>query len=345
MSRTASDAQQRTGPPIFVLGCPRSGTTLLYHMLLSTDHFAIYRAETQVFDMIAPRFGNLRTARARRRLANAWIGSWLFERSGLDREGLRKRIVDDCRNGGDFLRLVMQSVAAKQGVSRWADCTPNHLLHIPEIKRTIPEARVIHIIRDGRDVALSLAKANWARPLPWRKGHVLEAAAAYWDWIVGRGRAYGKKIAPDYIEVSFERLVTEPRDTLASLNSFVGVNLNYDSIRQAGIGSVSEANTSFPDERGANFRPVDRWRHKLPPALLMHIEMLIGERLQSTGYALSTPLTGRSPSAWPIRATRRIYCSYFSGKQWLKSQTPLGCLVRTDVTGGNAKRMTLLRRS
>lgn len=331
--------------PIFVLGCPRSGTTVLYHMLLSTGHFAIYRAESQVFDMIAPRFGNLRTARDRGRLADAWIGSWLFERSGLDREGLRDRIVDDCHNPGDFLSLVMESIASKQGVSRWADCTPNHLLHIPEIKRTVPEARVIHIIRDGRDVALSLAKANWARPLPWRKGQALEAAAVYWDWIVGRGRADGKKIAPDYVEVSFEQLVTDPRVILENLSSFVGVNLDYDAIRQAGIGSISEPNSSFPDEQGESFHPVGRWRQKLSPAQLIRVELLIGKRLQGTGYDLSSQIAKRSAPRWTASATRHTYRSCFSAKQWLKTRTQLGRLVSTNVAETDAQHRSLLRSS
>src|SRR5581483_10927825 len=54
--------------PVFVLGCPRSGTTVLYHMLLSAGDFAIYRAESNVFSVMVPRFGNLRSERNRRRL-------------------------------------------------------------------------------------------------------------------------------------------------------------------------------------------------------------------------------------------------------------------------------------
>ncbi|MGH8274262.1 MAG: sulfotransferase family protein [Gammaproteobacteria bacterium] len=330
-------------PPIFVLGCPRSGTTVLYHMLLSSGHFAVYRAESEVFDVIAPLFDNLRTASARSRLADAWIGSFLFNRSGLGREGLRERIIADCRNGGDFLRLVMESIAAKQGVSRWADCTPNHLLHIPEIKRTIPEARVIHIIRDGRDVALSLAAMNWIRPLAWRKEHGLEAAAVYWDWIVGRGRAYGKQIAPDYVEVSFEELITDPRATLDSLSSFVGIDLDYDSIRRADIGSLSKPNTSFRNDPGAQFRPVGRWRKKLSPARLRHIERLIGNRLQSTGYELAARTPERGLSGWASSTTVHAYRSCFSAKQWLKSRTPLGrVLVSPYVTGNDGEPMSLL---
>ena len=64
------------------------------------------------------------------------------------------------------MRIVMGEMARQQGVERWADCTPDHLLYLAEIKKAIPEALVIHILRDGRDVALSLDKQRWIRPFP-----------------------------------------------------------------------------------------------------------------------------------------------------------------------------------
>ncbi len=73
----------------------------------------------------------------------------------------------ECRNGGDFLRIIMEQMARKQGVERWADTTPEHLLHLHRIKETIPNALIIHIIRDGRDVALSTEKQGYIRRLPW----------------------------------------------------------------------------------------------------------------------------------------------------------------------------------
>ena len=76
-------------------------------------------------------------------------------------------MLEDCRNAGDFLRIVMEAIARKQGVDRWAESTPLHLLYLPLIKKLIPEALVVHIIRDGRDVTASLYRIGWIRPLPW----------------------------------------------------------------------------------------------------------------------------------------------------------------------------------
>lgn len=145
---------ERSKAPVFVLGCPRSGTTVLYHMLLSARTFAVYRAESNVLNLLQRRFGDLRSARNRRRLLDAWLSSKLFRVTCLNAEEISHKIMDECRSAADFLRITMEETARKQGVERWADCTPEHLLHIPEIQKQMPDAFVIHIIRDGRDVAL-----------------------------------------------------------------------------------------------------------------------------------------------------------------------------------------------
>ena len=146
----------RSRAPVFVLGSPRSGTTLLYDMLLSAGGFAVYLAESNVFNLLAPRFGDLSSRSRRERLLQAWLGSKLFRASGLQTEVVSQRILRDCRNAGDFLRIVMEEIGASQGAPRWAENSPEAMLYLPSIKRLIPNALVIHIIRDGRDVANSL---------------------------------------------------------------------------------------------------------------------------------------------------------------------------------------------
>ena len=70
----------------------------------------------------------------------------------------------------------MGDIAEQQGASRWGECTPEHLLYIDKIKRDIPDAKVIHVIRDGRDVAVSLDRQRWIRPFPWDKKQSLLVA-------------------------------------------------------------------------------------------------------------------------------------------------------------------------
>src|ERR1700730_2704717 len=115
LDRLRASGGRRTAP-VFVLGCPRSGTTVLYHMLLSSGGFAVYRAESNVFNLLAPRFGGIRSASDRRQLMRHWLSSMLFRRSGLDAREIDTLIMAECGGPGDFLRLVMEQVARAQGV-------------------------------------------------------------------------------------------------------------------------------------------------------------------------------------------------------------------------------------
>src|ERR1700757_91612 len=221
MSETQTPTSGRSLAPVFVLGCGRSGTTLLYHMLLSAGNFAVYRIESNIINLLEPRFGDLSVPGNKRRMLEAWYNSRLYTLSGLDKDEIAAKIMAECRNGGDFLRIIMSEMCRKQGVQRWADTTPEHILHLHRIKETIPNALVIHIIRDGRDVALSTEKQHWIRPFPWDRSKGLEVAALYWEWIVNRGRAAGKMLGPDYFEVRYEDLVGDPHRILAQLSSFI----------------------------------------------------------------------------------------------------------------------------
>lgn len=165
----------RSRAPVFVLGCGRSGTKFLYHTLLSAGGFAVYHAESNAFNLLGLRFGNLAISGNRRQLLDEYYTSKLFHRTGLDPIDIDKRVMEDCRNTGDFLRIVMEAIARKQGVNRWAESTPLHILFLPLIKKVIPDALVVHIIRDGRDVTASLHRIGWIRPLPWDRASVSRA--------------------------------------------------------------------------------------------------------------------------------------------------------------------------
>lgn len=319
--------------PVFVLGAPRSGTTLLYHMILSAGDFAVYRTESNVFNLLVPKFGDLHAKRQRERLMRVWLGSKLFERSGLEREAICEKILQDCHSGGDFLRIVMGEIARSQGVRRWADCTPEHLLYIHQIKRQIPEALIIHIIRDGRDVALSMAKQKWIRPFPWQDGQDPLLAGLFWEWIVSKGRAFGRELGSDYFEVRFEDLVTNPTGTLSAVGSFIEHDLDYERIRRVAIGSVGEPNSSFSNPSSPEpFNPIGRWKQGFSSESLATFESAVGPLLESLGYSLATP-NGQLPPPRKIQGRRALYRFCFESKFRLKSQTPLGhLLISSDLS-------------
>jgi hypothetical protein len=276
----------RENAPVFVVGCPRSGTTLLYNMLQSSGGFAVYLAESNVFNLLLPRFGDLSVRADRERLMDAWLQSKLFRASFLDAQEIRAKVLSECGNGGDFLRIVMQEIARTQGVQRWADNSPEELLHAVAIKKSLPDALFIHMIRDGRDVSLSLDARphKWIRPFRWDRQNSLLVTGIFWEWMVHGGRAQGRQLGGDYMEVRFEDLQADPRATLGKIGEFIRHDLDYEHILRVGIGSVSEPNTSFKDDAGG---PVGRWKKKISPEKLAMFEGLVGSTLTDLDYPLA----------------------------------------------------------
>jgi hypothetical protein len=83
----------RNKAPVFVLGCSRSGTTLLYHMILSSGNFAVYRMESQVFNLLEPRFRPLSVLANRRGMLDAWYKSRLYTRTELTPDEVEPQVL------------------------------------------------------------------------------------------------------------------------------------------------------------------------------------------------------------------------------------------------------------
>lgn len=317
--------------PVFVLGSPRSGTTLLYDMLLSAGGFAVYLAEANVFNFLVPRSGDLGVRRNREALVDAWLNSKLFKASGLEAPSIRLRIVEECRNGGDFLKIVMEEICRRQGVDRWAENSPEGMLYLPDIKRLIPDALIIHIIRDGRDVAASLAQLRYVGAFPWEDRLGLAGCGLYWEWLVQHGHRFGATLGVDYMETNFESLISQPQKILDQIGKFIDQDLDYEMIRRVAYGSVSKPNTSFRTQSPTSgFNPVGRWKNAFSRDELVHFERLVGNTLQELGYALATD-AGHQPDRASLRFTRTLHRAFFSAKRWYKND-PMIRVLRPRLT-------------
>ena len=323
----------RSRCPVFVMGCHRSGTNLLYDMLLSSGGFAIYRGLLPVFETLVPRFGALHHRHNRERLLQTWLRSKGFRCTGLDADVMSSRILEECHSGADFIRVVMELVAQEQGAQRWAVYDPDNVLHVEGLKAGIPNALFLHIIRDGRDIALSLRKMEGFSPLPWDRAETpsLVATALYWEWMVRNGRRGGSKFPADYMETRYENLIVNPRETLGKLGTFLEHDLNYDRILKSSLGRLSESNSSFRGENSTErMNPMERWKQRLSPVNVAAIEAAVGDCLEEYGYSLSRPKAERN-LGMRGQFQRFLYRRYFSGKLWLKQKTPAGRAVNLSV--------------
>jgi hypothetical protein len=318
------------------MGCHRSGTNLLYDNLLSAGGFAVYRGYIPVYKVLIPRFGGLDNAENRTKIMEVWLRSKGFRRSGLDAAKLTERVLADCRTGGDFVRINMDEIAREQGVTRWAMYDPDSLLHMPRIKAEIPQALFVHIIRDGRDIALSLKKMGEFRPFPWnRRAGSLRETALYWEWMVRTGQDHGRAFPADYIEIHYEDLVSNPRATLNKLGLFLDHDLDYDRIQTTALGRLRESNSSFRGEAAessvlATAKPAGRWKERLSREEVGGLEALVGDCLKDVGYELATAEKERRPGlreAW----MRSVYPTFLSTKFFLKTKSPIGRWANLSV--------------
>ena len=236
--------------------------------------------------------------------------------------------------------MVLDTVAGQQNAQRWAFYDPDNVLHFRRVKKDIPNALLVHIIRDGRDIALSLKKMRGFAPLPWDRDETssLVATALYWKWMVHHGREAGCLFPADYIEIRYEDLITNPRETLGRLGGFIDHGLDYDRVQQASLGSLSKTNSSFKEEAAKEkINPLRRWKERLSPANVAAIESTVGDCLEENGYQLSLPANQRriSPRHSIMSA---VYPAFLSSKLWLKVNTPVGRLA-------NMSALELIRRT
>ncbi len=138
---------------------------------------------------------------------------------GLDAAALRTQAIGErCRTLPDVLRLFYGTYAASRGKPRWGEKTPFYVLWIGQIAELLEEAHFVHLIRDGRDAALS------AMRLWWGPKSVAEAAE-WWVKRVSAGRHDGADHA--YLEVRYEQLVEQPETELKRICAFI--ELDFDS--------------------------------------------------------------------------------------------------------------------
>ena len=311
--------------PVFVVGCPRSGTTLLYSMLMAAGGFAVYRKETHFYEL-APRFPDLSDPRSHAEFTARFLAGYLGTVPGLDVRPFLRTALEHSDSTGTVLPLLMDGITTSQGMERWTEATPAHVLCMEEIAGAVPEALFVHVVRDGRDCALSHVGQGWVPTLPWDKDRKLGVAGLYWEWMVRAGRRYCAGRSDTCLQVRFEDLIGDPPAALARIGRFIEHDLDYARIKANPVHALKVPNTSFRAERrDPGFNPVGRWKSRSSDAMRL-CEDLIRPCLEELGYDVP-PRDADLGSRLRVALMRSLYLPYFRTKQWLKVRTPLGRYV------------------
>ena len=274
--------------PIFVVGCPRSGTTLLQLMLHSHPRIAIPPETRFVLSLYASRnsFGDLRAESSRRALARAITGqrATLFHDLGLDAAAITEEIAAGPPTLGSAFGAVFRGYARRFGKPRWGDKRPGYYQHIPALLRLFPDAQIVHLVRDGRDCVASL------KGMPWF-GHDSYVAIATWLEATASCRRAARSLPPGtYFELRYEELVASPQQQLTALCEFLGEDYEPAMAQPHKIAEVAvPKRATWHGGTRTEVTPAraGTWQQRLEPWEVSLCEAAMGRRLRSFGYELT----------------------------------------------------------
>jgi hypothetical protein len=275
-----------TTRPVFVIGCPRSGTTLLTLMLSSHSRIAIPPETRFLLEVFRQRrtFGDLTVRRNRRRLGRALVRvkGTKFRHLRLDRRQVRRAVVASPPTMGSAIGAVYREYARSQGKARWGDKRPTYFRHVDVLRELWPDAQFVHLVRDGRDCVASLKQMRW-----WRHG--THGAAATWVHSVDCARRAARRLPPDaFHEVRYEDLVADPRGELERLCAFLGEDFEEGMLEPHLLAERLPArqrdNWHSNTKEKVGPRRVGTHRGVLTEAEVALVERVAGSRLRRLGY-------------------------------------------------------------
>lgn len=271
--------------PVIVVGCPRSGTTLLQLMLHCHPRMAVPPETRFVIDAYDRRvgFGDLTDPANRRALAE-WITgrpAGKFHDLGLDAAEVNERIVAAPPTLGSALATVFQAYAGRFGKPRWGDKRPTYIQHLDHIMRLFPEAQIVHVIRDGRDCVASLKEMSW-----YKKD--INHAISTWAQAVDAGRRAARQLGPgSYHEMRYEDLVADPETMLRGLCAFLGEDYDpamTEPSRVAATAVPAQKHWHARTHGAVDTRRVRSWEKRLDPAEIALAEAALASRMRLYGY-------------------------------------------------------------
>lgn len=272
--------------PIFVIGCPRSGTTLLTLMLSSHARLTI-PPETRFLVPVwrkLLRFGDLTDPANRARLADELVRTrgTKFKHLRLEPDVVHQSIVDGAPTIGSAIGAVYRAYAQSQGKPRWGDKQPTYYRNVELLRAMWPDAQFIHLVRDGRDCVASLKRMRW-----WKHGTIV--ATATWVHSVDCARRAQQRLpASAFTEIRYEDLVSDYPTVLPKLCDFLGEDFDEAMLRPQKLArqlpGKQRRKWHWRTAKYIGPRRVGTHTELLTPREAALVERVAGPRLRALGY-------------------------------------------------------------
>jgi Sulfotransferase family len=273
-----------TAPPLIVLGVGRSGTTLLRVMLDRNSELAIPDESFFVLPLARRHPGRI-VLRSfyddLRRLPR--LGDW-----GITPEDVRPFLHDGMRTR-EAVAAIFEAYAAHARKPRWGDKTPLYMQHLRLLQRLFPDALWLHLVRDGRDAALSfLALPPGFSGKTWAQPRTVAQFAARWRVEIEAARALARRVGDRYRELRYEDLVADPERELRGICAFASLPWEGEMLAYPGTIDVSK----LPEHRRLAQPPTPNlrdWRHEMSRGDALSFERVAGDTLRAFGYEVLEP--------------------------------------------------------
>jgi hypothetical protein len=294
-------------PYVFIVGCPRSGTTLLRRMVDAHPEIAITRETHWIPEVLKRGRGLDLGGRVTAKLPAVLEAHPKFATLGIDHDEL-ERLVAGRPSYPAFVEALFDWYGTMHGKRFVGDKTPGYVLEIGLLNVVFPSARFVHLVRDGRDVCMSALgwqrKAEqFRRRFPTWDDAPVATAALWWRRHVIEGRAAACKLTSDlYLELRYEGLVTDPERECRRLCGFL--NLAFDSA----MLRFNEGRTRFEPGLSAKraWLPptpgLRDWATQMPHHQVEEFEAAAGDALDAFGYPRAAP----APGATPVRKVAEV---------------------------------------
>ena len=176
--------------------------------------------------------------------------------------------------------------AQQEGKARWGDKTPLYLRYVDELSAIWPDARFVVLVRDGRDVALSVMR------LPFGPNNVWAAARA-WSLAVRLGREAEIRFPDRVFSLRYEDLAEQPGTEMRHVCSFLGLDYEPDmlAIERTDAAKIVDDQSGWFSSiwAGINTASVGRWRSEMTQADQRIFESVAGAELEALGYERAAP--------------------------------------------------------
>jgi hypothetical protein len=287
---TAPSHPSSENPYVFIVGCPRSGTTLLGRIVDAHPNIAVLHESRWIPSWYQNGVGLDPDGCVTEELVSKLTEYKRFPTLDLDAQLLEELIsTHEPMSYAQFTTALFDLYGRRRGKRLVGDKTPRYVRDIPTLHELFPAARFVHIIRDGRDTALSImAWANAGRTVGSFSTYAREPVATtalWWEWQVRLGRDARASLSPRlYREVRYESLVADPGDTCRDRCELLGVAFDDSMLRFHEGKSVYAPGLDAKKAWLPITSGLRDWRSQMTESELESFEASSGELLEALGY-------------------------------------------------------------